>query len=71
MYTYIEEEDGYMIVDAEGQYMCYTDTEDKADLILNLLNESMSDFESGNYSIFGEAADEEIACALKSMEVRK
>ena len=68
MYDAIQEDGEFIIVDDDGRYYCQTDTEEKCDTLLHLLNESLSDFESGNYDI---ATDEEIAYALKSLEVRK
>ena len=38
MFTWIEEDDGYIIVENNGEYFCYTDTQDKANRLLGLLN---------------------------------
>jgi len=51
MYTWIEERDSYTIVDDCGQYMCDTDTEWKATMIMTILNDSIEDFESRGYDI--------------------
>jgi len=51
MYTYIEAKDGYDLISSEGEYMCHVYTEEKADFFLALLNESLNDFDNGNYSI--------------------
>jgi len=51
MYTWITEDDGYMVVASDGEYFCYTDTEEKADMLINLLNASAEMFESRGYDI--------------------
>ena len=51
MYFAIKEDGGYIIVDGDGGYFCYTDTDEKADTLVHLLNESLNDFDNGNYSI--------------------
>jgi len=51
MYTWIVEGNGFTIVDDCGEYICDTDTEDKAELLLNVLNESVGAFESRGYDI--------------------
>ena len=50
MYTWVKDGEGYEIVFHEGndgEYFAYTDTEEKADMIVTLLNQDLIDFESG------------------------
>jgi len=50
MYTWVKDGEGFEIVFIEGndgEYFAYTDTEEKADMIVTLLNQNLIDFESG------------------------
>ena len=51
MYFAIEEDNGYIIVDADKEYFAYTDTEEKADMMVTLLNNSLTDFQAGRYEV--------------------